>query len=282
MSSSTFSHAVSDDECLADTVSLLRHYSFDMADRSVSEWLAIWLPHYAPGWIRLATIEALYRGRYKAVSVDQILQFWQRRCTPSFHFNREFERLVCTKFPRSLTAATSESVWEPLLPESEPETASWQEELASGYPDDTVPVAEAEESSKVDSSCLPEANDYREPGDRANSILAILASLEQISKARSRRAAESAARAEAEVTAIEGDELVSECNEIPLEAIAEDGYLEPTVELDASAVEVDDDSGTTGAIAQLAPLTGESNFYSRLKAVANQDDPAQTEEPLAG
>jgi hypothetical protein len=44
------------------------------------------------------------KGRYKAVSVQQILVFWQRRDQATYHFNMEFERMVCSKFPQSLTS----------------------------------------------------------------------------------------------------------------------------------------------------------------------------------
>ncbi|WP_199290424.1 hypothetical protein [Leptolyngbya sp. FACHB-36] len=81
---------------------LLCHYSFELGGYTVDELLARWLKRYPDNWVRLASIEALYQGRYKAVSVEQILTFWQRRGQPSYHFNHEFERLVCSKFPRSL------------------------------------------------------------------------------------------------------------------------------------------------------------------------------------
>ncbi|NJO19488.1 MAG: hypothetical protein HC838_04685, partial [Spirulinaceae cyanobacterium RM2_2_10] len=54
---------------------------------------------YHPTWIRAAAIEALYLGRYKAVSVAQILEIWERRGQPTPHFNGDFERLICRKLP---------------------------------------------------------------------------------------------------------------------------------------------------------------------------------------
>jgi len=81
---------------------LLTHYSFDLGDRTVSHLTQHWLKDFSASWIRSAVIEALYQGRYKAVSVDQILLLWKRRNQPCYHFNYEFERLVCNKFPRDL------------------------------------------------------------------------------------------------------------------------------------------------------------------------------------
>ncbi|MCY7321539.1 MAG: hypothetical protein LH660_06995 [Phormidesmis sp. CAN_BIN36] len=82
---------------------LLTHYSFDLGDRTVSQLTQQWLQEFSATWIRSAVIEALYQGRYKAVSVDQILLLWKRRNQPCYHFNYEFERLVCNKFPRDLS-----------------------------------------------------------------------------------------------------------------------------------------------------------------------------------
>ncbi len=91
---------------------LLRHYSFDLGDDTIAQLLSHWQEHYPVNWIRLAAIEALYQGRYKAISVEQILALWQRRNQPLYHFNHEFERLVCDKLPQNL-----------LLPESLPSAA---------------------------------------------------------------------------------------------------------------------------------------------------------------
>lgn len=86
---------------------LLRQYGFDLDGASVEATLDRWLRHFSPRWIRLALIEALYLGRYKAISVEQILELWQRREQPIYHFNSEFEAIIC--HPLS-----------PLTPEPEP------------------------------------------------------------------------------------------------------------------------------------------------------------------
>ncbi|MCL1468391.1 hypothetical protein [Argonema galeatum] len=81
---------------------LLANYSFDVGGYRASELVERWSGHYPANWVRLAVIEALYQGRYKAVSVEQILVIWLRRNQPLYHFKSEFERLVCSKLPKEL------------------------------------------------------------------------------------------------------------------------------------------------------------------------------------
>lgn len=97
-------------------VALLIHYSFDLSGYNASELIKRWQSQYPVNWLHLAVVEALYQGRYKAISVNQILAFWQRRGQVIYHFNMEFERLICSKFPESLTT-TAAPVLPPLKPE---------------------------------------------------------------------------------------------------------------------------------------------------------------------
>jgi hypothetical protein len=78
---------------------LLVHYSFDLSHWTAAELVDKWLEDYPARWLRLAIIEALYQGRYKSISVEQILVCWQRRSRPIYHFNLEFEQLICGKLP---------------------------------------------------------------------------------------------------------------------------------------------------------------------------------------
>lgn len=89
---------------------LLVQYSFDLGGYSASEIIHKWLESVQASWVRLAVIEALYQGRYKSVSVEQILALWQRRGQPLCHFNHEFERIVCSKLPgdRTIVSLASE------------------------------------------------------------------------------------------------------------------------------------------------------------------------------
>ncbi len=94
-------------------IGLLTHYSFDLGGYSAGELVNRWRKDYAVSWLRLAIIEALYQGRYKAISVQQILTLWHRRGQPTYHFNVEFENLICSKLPEDLTAAPNVSAFLP-------------------------------------------------------------------------------------------------------------------------------------------------------------------------
>jgi hypothetical protein len=79
----------------ADVVALLNYY-FELGDATAEELLEEWLERYPVPWTRLAIIESLYQGRYKAISVNQILEVWHRRHQVLQHFNYDFECLVCS------------------------------------------------------------------------------------------------------------------------------------------------------------------------------------------
>ncbi|MCC5616502.1 hypothetical protein LC605_15765 [Nostoc sp. CHAB 5836] len=91
-------------------IALLINYSFDLSGYNANELVERWQTQYPLNWLHLAVIEALYQGRYKAVSVQQILVFWQRRDQATYHFNMEFERMICSKFPQSLTSLAAPSL----------------------------------------------------------------------------------------------------------------------------------------------------------------------------
>ncbi|MEE3717860.1 hypothetical protein V2H45_14050 [Tumidithrix elongata RA019] len=90
-----------------DTViAMLQYYSFDLGGYTTDDLARVW-SKYESSWVRLAIVESLFQGRYKAVSVNQILSFWERKGEPHCRFNREFERLVCGDFVTQLPAAFS-------------------------------------------------------------------------------------------------------------------------------------------------------------------------------
>jgi hypothetical protein len=78
----------------ASILTLLREYSFDIDNYQPEVLVSQWLDQFGPVWVGHAITEALYQGRYKIVSVDYILQLWQRRGAPLRHFNREFESII--------------------------------------------------------------------------------------------------------------------------------------------------------------------------------------------
>lgn len=103
---------------------LLQEYSFDLQGFKAGELVAIWQERLEaePTWIRAAVLEALYQGRYKAFSVEQILQGWKRRGHPVRHFNSEFERVVFGPIDPTISKyamMTTQSPSELMLPQSE-------------------------------------------------------------------------------------------------------------------------------------------------------------------
>ena len=113
------------DSAVAHTVALLNHYGFDMKGYSAEELIAEWLTVYTAIWIRLAAIEALYQGRYKAISVEQILNCWKRRGSPSFHFNGDFERLISRNLPRQIGSSEKSSP----IPIMEQDSSFWTDSV---------------------------------------------------------------------------------------------------------------------------------------------------------
>lgn len=81
------------DAATSAAIALLVHY-FDLAPASAQLLVKKWLTHYPAIWVRAAVTEALYQGRYKPFSVEQILAFWQRREKSIPHFNKEFETII--------------------------------------------------------------------------------------------------------------------------------------------------------------------------------------------
>ncbi|NJL91801.1 MAG: hypothetical protein HC916_20010 [Coleofasciculaceae cyanobacterium SM2_1_6] len=89
----------------AEIVALLNYYRFD-CDRYPTDTLVLyWCIDYPLSWVKSAVVEALYQGRYKSLSVEQILQGWQRRNQPTYHFSHDFERLIYSQLPIAETIA---------------------------------------------------------------------------------------------------------------------------------------------------------------------------------
>lgn len=100
------------DSIVLQTIALLSCYGFEIKGKTTDRLVERWLEKYTPIWLRLATIEALYLGRYKAISVEHILTTWLRKGNPSYHFNHDFERLICRKLPEYLQNIYANSLQE--------------------------------------------------------------------------------------------------------------------------------------------------------------------------
>ncbi|MEX0270324.1 hypothetical protein AB3R30_14365 [Leptolyngbyaceae cyanobacterium UHCC 1019] len=101
---------------VSHAANLLHHYSFEL-DVTVEQQMAAWLKTYPAQWILLSVVEALYQGRYKAVSVEQILHIWQRRGQPLCHFTHEFERLVRSEIPAAIAPPSNPEIQPEPLPQ---------------------------------------------------------------------------------------------------------------------------------------------------------------------
>ncbi len=125
------------DLAVAQAIALIKSYSFDTNGITVENLVQKWLSNYQRNWVRLAAIEALYLGRYKTVSMEQIMEVWLRIGTPNVHFTGEFERLICRQLPKHLVI--SDSSWskqeESLIFNSLNETAN-SEDLSHKDPKD--------------------------------------------------------------------------------------------------------------------------------------------------
>ena len=82
---------------------LLTKYDFDLGGETSEQVIARWQNNYRVEWLSLAVIEALYLGRYKAISVQQILILWERRGQPIYHFNSEFQNIITRNVLTNLT-----------------------------------------------------------------------------------------------------------------------------------------------------------------------------------
>jgi glutamate synthase domain-containing protein 3 len=131
-----------------DTAHLLTHYGFDLGSDSIEHLIDRWLRSYPRFWLRSAAIEALYQGRYKAFSVEQILAVWRRKGQPLPHFNHEFERIVCNQSPSHLTPARE------LLPEVESVSIDSTRPELSKWLDAELDIPDAKNQANSDRSAL--------------------------------------------------------------------------------------------------------------------------------
>ncbi len=145
------------DLSLAQAHSLIDSYAFDLGGDNAEKLLQYWLDFYHASWIRLATIEALYLGRYKAVSIEHILNVWLRLGTPNTHFTYEFERLICRKLPKHLSELSDLTTSTTELPAIDLTQANQQ----NSEPTVVVPAVEQPEE-KQPTGNITENNSHKE------------------------------------------------------------------------------------------------------------------------
>lgn len=135
------------DLSLAQAHSLIDSYAFDLGSNDAEQLLQCWLDIYHANWIRLATIEALYLGRYKTISIEHILNVWLRLGAPNTHFTYEFERLICRKLPKHLSDLTDMTVNETSFPEISWESFNYYQ--TESKPESELATAPHEPSSRT-------------------------------------------------------------------------------------------------------------------------------------
>ncbi|HEY9627113.1 MAG TPA: hypothetical protein V6C84_07410 [Coleofasciculaceae cyanobacterium] len=128
-------------DAAVDVAELLKRFSFDLNGFTAEQLAFTWLAQYPDHWVCLSLVEALYQGRYKAVSVEQILRFWQRRGQPLYHFNHEFERIIRGRFSRNLLTYSSPAS----LSTPSPKPSSQIADALSSQPSDAEVNAEQPE-----------------------------------------------------------------------------------------------------------------------------------------
>ncbi len=133
------------DLAIADADALLSQYGFELRGYTAQELVNLWLKNYEANWIRLAVIEALYQGRYKAISVEQILAVWLRRGQPIIRFNHDFERLICRRLSQNSTIPFNTNLTypsqEPSLPSLTNRAADITHEPRIAEPEEVEPVS---------------------------------------------------------------------------------------------------------------------------------------------
>lgn len=77
-----------------DMPTFLIRYGFDLAQQEAESWVVEWSQRFPVHWIPMALLEALYQGRYKAASVEQLLLLWVRRGEPRLGFGSDFSRRI--------------------------------------------------------------------------------------------------------------------------------------------------------------------------------------------
>ncbi|MDJ0661941.1 MAG: hypothetical protein QNJ42_21010 [Crocosphaera sp.] len=97
---------------------LLTRYGFEIKGVTIAELMEKWVASYSVYWIRLAIVEALYQGRYKAISVEHILALWKRLGHPIYHFTYEFERFITRNV--FLEEGNNHHIIQPPPPEEKP------------------------------------------------------------------------------------------------------------------------------------------------------------------
>jgi hypothetical protein len=250
-------------------VDLLDRYGFERGAFSAEQLVGYWLRSYPAEWIRAAMLEALYQGRYKSVSVGQILAIWKRRGQPLHHYSFEFERMICGTLSRLPTteaiaaerSTTHDSKNSEAIPPASQITLPSPHPMAGAArhpsPDSASPATAAPES----------APDRTEPPDRTSAARAIAPDDRPAPQSGPTPAAPQAtddpSATASSAEAASGEQLPPRINTAAT-AVSEDCFYFATP-LDWSRSEL-----IRPPIHQFIPDNAGSLFYEKLRAVAHE------------
>lgn len=79
---------------LREIIILIKYYGFDLNGYKMRDLIVKWTKIYPHNWLSLGVIEAIYQGRLKVVSVEQILNVWLKKREVNKSFNDEFASLI--------------------------------------------------------------------------------------------------------------------------------------------------------------------------------------------
>ncbi|MBD3884208.1 hypothetical protein IFO70_20890 [Phormidium tenue FACHB-886] len=239
-----------------DLANLLTRFSFDLDGLKPEQLVGYWLSRYPTQWVQLALVEALYQGRYKARSIEQILALWRRRGHPLYHFNHEFERIVRGRFSRHLLMQPPTRIKQ--APPAQPKAAVAPPlSQSSVAPFNSEPLTESE-LEPADTELQPEEEDNLQLEDELQSLpdqLQLLSSAESLAFLEQQPLENSAAPTAKELpiqafkpVVVFQSETISKMKELALAA-----NRSPVEQID-----------------QFVPTAAPSDFYSKLRAVATQ------------
>ncbi len=249
------------DDKTAQAAELLNRYSFELEGYAAESLVVAWGHHFTAEWIRLAVIEALYQGRYKAVSVEQILAFWQRRGQPLCHFSHEFERIICDRLTTSVPPVAAQ----PSLPTADPTAVAVvvADDRERGNAATVTDLVVEPEGASLESLELVEAAMLQDAHATVTELPSLPATLAAIVAAGQAGASQA------------GSPAVSQAGSQPVasETLATGGFR-PGAYLDASnnhQANWERLDASKHPIHEFVPPAEPSEFYVRLKSVAHQD-----------
>ncbi|MGK7883621.1 MAG: hypothetical protein AB4057_03225 [Crocosphaera sp.] len=221
------------DNNLNQIKALLIRYGFEITQIAISELIEKWTASYSVYWIRLAILEALYQGRYKAISVEHILDLWKRLGQPTYHFTHEFERFITGN----------------LLIKDLTDHNNFEEEAEE--------AEEAEEEEEEEKALLPEQSPIN-PSKTITTLTPIKELVKKIVMPISLASEKLTSQKNNETSSNNGDS----------QQVERDNPTKDQPELeDRTSPETEK---TPRPINQFVPLSDSSDFYGKLRAVAHQ------------